>query len=153
MESKPTPKRPKDQLRDVLRLKRHSYRTEQAQVGWMTRYVLFHDKRHPKDVGIPKVEACLTHLAVEEHVTASTQNQAFSALLFLCREMLRRDLGPVDALRARCPRRLPAFLTQEETRRLLVPTHDCAASAPWDTDANTPAGPPSPAPGSGSSDG
>jgi len=79
MESKPTPKRPKDQLRDVLRLKRYSYRTEQAQVGWMTRYVLFHDKRHPKDVGIPKVEACLTHLAVEEHVTASTQNQAFSA--------------------------------------------------------------------------
>jgi hypothetical protein len=70
-------------VRDVLRLRHYSYRTEQAYVGWITRYVLFHDKRHPKDMGTPEVEAFLTHLAVEEHVAASAQNQAFSALLFL----------------------------------------------------------------------
>lgn len=70
-------------------------------------------------MGTPEVEALLTCLAVEEHVAASTQNQAFSALLFLYREVLHQDLGPVDALRAKRPTRLPTVLTQEETRRLL----------------------------------
>jgi integron integrase len=108
-----------DQVRDALSLKHYSYRTEQAYVGWITRYVLFHSKRHPNEMGAPEVEAFLTHLAVEEHVAASTQNQAFSALLFLYREVLHKDLGPVDALRAKRPKRLPTVLTQEETRRLL----------------------------------
>ena len=119
MEPQPTPKRLLDQVRDALRLKHYSYRTEQAYVGWITRYVLFHSKRHPNEMGAPEVEAFLTHLAVEEHVAASTQNQAFSALLFLYREVLHKDLGPVDALRAKRPKRLPTVLTQEETRRLL----------------------------------
>jgi site-specific recombinase XerD len=119
MEPQPTPKRLLDQVRDALRLKHYSYRTEQAYVGWITRYVLFHSKRHPNEMGAPEVEDFLTHLAVEEHVAASTQNQAFSALLFLYREVLHKDLGPVDALRAKRPKRLPTVLTQEETRRLL----------------------------------
>jgi len=119
MEPQPAPKRLLDQVRDTLRLKHYSYRTEQAYVGWTTRYVLFHCKRHPNEMGAPEVEAFLTHLAVEEHVAASTQNQAFSALLFLYREVLHKDLGPVDALRAKRPKRLPTVLTQEETRRLL----------------------------------
>jgi len=98
-----------DQVRDTLRLKHYSYRTEQAYVGWITRYVLFHSKRPPNEMGAPEVEAFLTHLAVEEHVAASTQNQAFSALLFLY-EVLHKDLGPVDSLRAKRPKRLPTVL-------------------------------------------
>jgi len=92
MESQPTPKKLLDQVRDTMRLRHYSYRTEQSYVGWITRYVLFRNKRHPKDMGAPEVEAFLTYLAVEEHVTASTQDQAFSALLFLCREVLHQDL-------------------------------------------------------------
>jgi len=71
-------------------------------------------------MGAPEVEAFLTHLAVKENVAASTQNQALSALLFLYREVLHQDLGPVDALRAKCFRRLPTVLTKEETLRLIA---------------------------------
>lgn len=120
MEPQPTSRKLLDQVRDALRLKHYSYRTEQAYVGWISRYILFHNKRHPKDLGAREVEAFLTHLAVNEHVAAATQNQAFSALLFLYRAVLQRDLGPLDALRARRPRRVPTVLTQEETRRLLA---------------------------------
>ncbi|GAP63158.1 hypothetical protein ARMA_1581 [Ardenticatena maritima] len=67
----------------MLRRKHYSYRTEQAYIQWIKRYILFHNKRHPKEMGAPEIEAFLTHLAVEEHVAASTQNQALSALLFL----------------------------------------------------------------------
>nr|WP_200907276.1 phage integrase N-terminal SAM-like domain-containing protein [Ardenticatena maritima] len=72
-----------DRVRQVLRRKHYSYRTEQAYIQWIKRYILFHNKRHPKEMGAPEIEAFLTHLAVEEHVAASTQNQALSALLFL----------------------------------------------------------------------
>jgi hypothetical protein len=80
MESRP--RKLLDQVRDAIRLKHYSYRTEQSYVGWIRRYILFHSKQHPKDMGGAEVEAFLTHLAVERHVSASTQNQAFSALLF-----------------------------------------------------------------------
>jgi hypothetical protein len=82
------PKKPLDQVRDAIRLKHYSYRTEQAYVGWIMRYIYFHNVRHPSEMGAPEVEAYLTHLAVKEHVAASTQNQALSALLFLYREVL-----------------------------------------------------------------
>jgi len=72
--------------------------------GWITRYVLLHDKRHPNDMGAPEVEAFLTHLAVEEHVAVSTQNQAFSALLLLYREVLHQNLGSQSAGAMRLPR-------------------------------------------------
>jgi len=110
MEPQPTSKRLLDQVRDALRPRHYSYCTEQAYVGWITRYVLFHGKSHPNEMGAPEVEVFVTHLSVEEHVAASTQNQAFSALLFLY-EVLHKDLGPVDSLRAKRPTRLPTVLT------------------------------------------
>jgi integron integrase len=113
------PKKLLDQVRDAIRLKHYSYRTEQAYVGWIKRYVYFHDVRHPSEMGAAEVEAFLTHLAVKEHVTASTQNQALSALLFLYREVLHQELGPVDVLRAKRPKRLPTVLTKDETLRFI----------------------------------
>ena len=75
-------------MRDAIRLKHYAYRTEQTYVQWIRRYILFHNKRHPNQMGVPEIEAFLTHLAVQEHVAASTQNQALSTLLFLYREVL-----------------------------------------------------------------
>jgi integron integrase len=115
----PTPKKLLDQVRDALRLKHYSIRTEDSYVNWIRRYILFHNKRHPNEMGASEVEAFLTHLAVNESVAASTQNQALSALLFLYREVLKKDLGPIDALRARKPKRLPTVLTKEEVHRVL----------------------------------
>ncbi|MEM9008591.1 MAG: phage integrase N-terminal SAM-like domain-containing protein [Cyanobacteria bacterium P01_F01_bin.86] len=77
------PKKLLDQVRDSIRLKHYSYRTEQTYVYWIRRFILFHNKKHPKEMGTTHIEAFLTHLAVKEHVAASTQNQALSALLFL----------------------------------------------------------------------
>jgi len=114
-----TSKKLLDRVRDAIRLKHYSIRTETAYVDWIRRYILFHDKRHPNDMGAPEVEAFLTHLAVHEHVAASTQNQAYSALLFLYREVLHQDLGPINALRAQKPKRLPTVLTKDEVQRVL----------------------------------
>ena len=108
----PTSKKLLDQVRDAIRLKHYSIRTEQAYVHWIKRYIFFHDVRHPAEMGTPEVEAFLTHLAVKENVAASTQNQALSALVFLYREVLHQDLGPIDALRAKKPKRLPTVLTK-----------------------------------------
>ncbi len=79
----PQPPRLLDTLRDVLRAKHYAYRTEQAYVHWSRRYILFHDKRHPREMGVPEIERFLTHLAVHQNVSASTQTQALCALLFL----------------------------------------------------------------------
>lgn len=115
----PTPKKLLDQVRDALHLKHYSIRTENSYVDWIRRFILFHGKRHPNEMGAPEVEAFLTHPAVKENVAASTQNQALSALLFLYREVLKKDLGPIGALRAKKPKRLPTVLTKEEVRRVL----------------------------------
>ncbi len=77
------PKKLLDQLRDVIRLKHYSYSTEKTYVHWAKRYILFHNKRHPAEMGSAEIEAFLTHLAKDEHASASTQNQALNALLFL----------------------------------------------------------------------
>ena len=77
-----------DQVRDRLRVKHYALRTEQAYVDWIKRFILFHGKRHPADMGAPEIEAFLTHLAVDRTVSASTQNQALAALLFLYKEVL-----------------------------------------------------------------
>jgi len=114
------PKKLLDQVRDAIRLKHYSIRTEQSYVAWIKRYILFHHKRHPRDMGSAEIEAFLTHLAVKENVAASTQNQALSALLFLYREVLRQDLdGPIDSIRAKRPKRLPTVLTKDEVRRVI----------------------------------
>lgn len=115
-------RRPKllDQLRERIRLKHYSLRTEQAYVQWVRRYIFFHGKRHPAEMGKAEVEAFLTSLAVERNVTASTQSQALSSLLFLYREVLGLDLPWLsEVTRAKKPARLPTVLTQEEARSLL----------------------------------
>lgn len=119
MEPTQPPKKLLDRMRDCLRTQHYSLRTEQAYVDWARRFILFHQKRHPKDMGVPEVEAFLTYLAVERKVAASTQNQALSALLFLYREVLRQPLADVDAVRARQPERVPTVLTKDEVARVL----------------------------------
>ena len=108
-----------DQMRDALRLKHYSYRTEESYLDWAKRYILFHHKQHPKDMGASEVRAFLLHLATDQNVAASTQNQALSALLFLYREVLHQDLDPILLSTAKRPERLPTVLTPDETRRLL----------------------------------
>jgi len=114
-------KRLLDQVRDAIRLKHYSIRTEQAYVNWIKRYIFFHNLEHPRDMGIPEIEAFLTHLAVDKNVAASTQNQAFAALLFLYREVLKIDLeGPIDSIRAKKPQRLPTVMTREEVMAVIT---------------------------------
>lgn len=98
-------KRPKkllDQVRDAIRLKHYSIRTEETCVSWIKRYILFHNRLHPREIGVPETEAFLTHLVVGQNVTASAQNQALSGFLLLYRQVLKQDLeGPIDAARAK----------------------------------------------------
>ncbi len=108
-----------DRMRDTIRLKNYSYRTEKAYVRWVKRYIFYHQKRHPEEMGKVEVEAFLTHLAVEGHVAASTQNQALSALLFLYGQVLRQPLGQVDVTWAKKPVRSPIVLTREEVSMIM----------------------------------
>ncbi len=103
-----------------IRQKHYSIRTEQAYTDWIRRFILFHGKRHPAAMGELEIEAFLTHLAVNRNVAASTQNQAFSALLFLYREVLEKELAFVNATRAKKPVRLPVVLTPEEVQAIFV---------------------------------
>ena len=115
------PKRLLDQVRDAIRLKHYAYSTEKACVYWAKRFILYHNKRHPKDMGEKEIGEFLTHLAVEENVAASTQNQALSALLFLYREVLRKDLDlPIKLVWAKRSKHLPTVLTKQEVRRVIV---------------------------------
>ncbi len=100
-----------DQVRHTLRLKHFSIRTEEAYTRWIRRFIVFHGKRHPAELGAGEVRAFLSHLATEGQVAASTQNQAFNALLFLYRNVLQVELGPIqDIVRARRPARPPRGL-------------------------------------------
>lgn len=111
-------------VRDKIRLKHYSIRTEQAYVEWIKRFILFHGKRHPATLGAREVESFLTDLAVAYHVAAATQNQAKSALLFLYKEVLDIELpwlGQVES--AKAPQRLPVVLTQEEVAEVLANLH------------------------------
>ena len=110
-----------DRIRESLRLKRYSYRTEQQYLHWIRRYILFHHKRHPRDMGADEVRAFLNDLAVVGKVSASTQNQALAAVLFLYRHVLQQEVGWIDNIeRARRPQRLPLVLSQSETRAVLA---------------------------------
>ncbi len=114
------PPRLLDRVRDKIRLKHYSLRTEQAYVDWIKRYIHFHHKRHPSELGASDVEAFLTHLAAVREVAAATQNQAKSALLFLYKEVLGTELPWLDHVeKARAPRRLPVVLTREEVATVL----------------------------------
>lgn len=110
-----------DQVRDRIRVKHYSLRTEDAYVGWIRRFILFHNKRHPREMGAREIEAFLSYLATERDVSASTQNQALSAVLFLYKEVLEIQLPWLDGVtRARTPKRLPVVLTEDETKRVLA---------------------------------
>lgn len=111
-----------EKLRRAIRMKHYSIRTEECYVGWYRRFVLWHGKRHPAEMREPEVEAFLSWLANERRVSASSQNQAFSALLFLYAEVLAAPLGRVNAARAKRKKRIPCVLTREEVARVL----DCA---------------------------
>jgi hypothetical protein len=118
----PEPPKPRllDRVRQALRARHLSRRTEEAYVAWIRRFIVFHDKRHPAEMGAPEVTKFLTSLAVDGQVAASTQNQALSALLFLYKEVLRVDLPWLDGIvRAKCPVRLPVVLTRGEVRGVL----------------------------------
>ena len=109
-----------DRVRAAIRARHYSRRTEEAYVAWIRRYILFHDKRHPAEMGAVEITQYLTWLAVRRNVAASTQNQALSALLFLYRSVLDLDVPWLDdVVRARRPERLPAVLTRDEVRAVL----------------------------------
>ena len=108
-----------DQVRHTLRVMHYAIRTEEAYVYWIERYIRFHKIRHPNTMGEPEIEAFLTHLAVDGHVSASTQNQALGALLFLYQKVLEIELGRLDAVRAKRPERVPLVLSRGEVKSLL----------------------------------
>ena len=110
-----------DRVRHAARLRHMSRRTEETYVGWIRRFILFHDKRHPQEMGAAEVVAFLTHLAAERRVGATTQNQALSALLFLYRAIFGRELEGLDAAaRAPASRPLPVVLSRDEVRAVLA---------------------------------
>ncbi len=109
-----------DQVREVIRLKHYSLRTEDTYVQWIKRFILFHGKRHPREMGAQQIEAFLSDLAVRGKVSASTQNQALNALVFLYRQVLHLEAGQFSPVRAKRPSRLPLVLSQNETKRLLA---------------------------------
>ena len=109
-----------DQVRSKIRIKHYSIRTEETYIGWIKRFIFFHNKRHPLTMKEPEIESFLSHLSVERHVSASTQNQALSAIVFLYREVLEIQLS--DKMKfsyAKKPKKLPVVLTREEISRLL----------------------------------
>jgi integron integrase len=116
------PPKPKllDQLREALRSRHYSRRTEQTYCHWVEKYIFFHNVRHPAEMAEPEMNQFLTHLAVKENVSASTQNQALSALLFLYRYVLDREIGDLgEVIRARKSIRVPVVMTREEVKAVL----------------------------------
>jgi integrase len=119
------PKKLIEQVQDAIRLKHYSYQTEKTYIYWIKRYIFFHNKQHPKDMGAKEIEAFLTDLAVNQKVAASTQNQALHAILFLYKEVLRQELDlKVDAVRAKKTKYLPTVLTKEEVVAIIQQLSD-----------------------------
>ena len=114
------PRKLLDRVRWHLRVKRYSIRTEQAYVDWIRRYILFHKKRHPDDMDEEEIAAFLSHLAIDRTVAASTQNQAFCALLFLYQQVLERKLEFISVERVRRPAKLPVVFTRDEVHLVLA---------------------------------
>ncbi|MBD3224730.1 MAG: integron integrase [Caldithrix sp.] len=109
------------QLRGVIRALHYSFKTEKAYIDWVKRYIYFHNKRHPKDMGGEEISAFLTHLAVKEHVSASTQNQALCAIIFLYKHVIKKEIGEVgDLIWAKKPVHLPQVFTAEEILNVLA---------------------------------
>jgi site-specific recombinase XerD len=120
----PRPPKLLDRVREAIRLRHGTRSTEKSYVGWVRRYILFHGKRHPAEMGAPEVTRFLSSLAVQGKVAASTQNQALSALLFLYRHVLHQELPWLDdVVRARRSKRLPIVLTRDEVRAVVSELH------------------------------
>jgi integron integrase len=114
------PKKLLVQVREAIDLRHYSRRTKKAYVGWIVRFILFHDKRHPKEMAEPEIAAFLSYLATERKISASTQAQALAAILFLYRHVLKIDLKRIqDIARARTPKRLPVVMTRDEVQAVL----------------------------------
>lgn len=111
-----------DQYRDTLRIKHYSPRTEDTYITWVKNYILFHNKRHPKEMGVPEIEQFIIHLATTQQVSASTQNQAFSAILFLYRHILHVELDEpqLAKLRPQRSKPIPTVLSKDEVKRLIA---------------------------------
>ena len=119
---------PLDQVRQAVRMRHYSPKTEEAYVGWIKRFILFHKHRHPAEMGEKEIGHYLSSLATDSRVSASTQNQALNAILFLYHEVLGKEIGYVNGVvRAKKPRRLPVVLTKEEVKRAL----SCLRGTPW----------------------
>ena len=117
-----------DRVRQTIRAKHYSRRTESAYVDWIRRYILFHRKRHPSEMGASEIAAFLTWLATNRRVSASTQNQSLSALLFLYRDVLHIEIGSIENVpRARMPVRVPVVLSRDEVARIMKHLH----GVPW----------------------
>ncbi len=117
-----------DQVRQAIRTRHYSVKTEDAYVGWIKRFIFFHNKRHPLEMAETEIAQFLSSLARDSHVSASTQNQALNAILFLYHEVLHKEIGYVNGVvRAKKPRRLPVVLTKEEVKRVL----GCLGGPPW----------------------
>ena len=120
LEDRQTP-RLLDQVRNVIRYKHYSIRTERSYSDWIKRYIYFHNKQHPKDMNERHICAFLTYLAVDKQVASSTQNQALCALVFLYRQVLKKEVGDFDNMvRAKMPSKLPVVFTREEVKQVLV---------------------------------
>jgi len=114
-----------DQVRAAIRLRHYSIRTEEAYIQWIRRYILFHNKRHPIEMGSPEINYFLSHLASKKNVASSTQNQALCALVFLYKAVLHKDPGELgEVIWAKKPKKLPVVLTREEVKALLSGLED-----------------------------
>ncbi|MCC6299080.1 MAG: integron integrase [Anaerolineales bacterium] len=115
MENRPQSKKLLEQVSDAIRIKHYSLRTEKTYIEWIRRFILFHNKRHPKDMGADEIQAFIAYLATQRTVSASTQNQALSAVMFLYRHVLKKDVDlPSDSFRAQKSKTLPVVLTHQE---------------------------------------
>src|SRR5438552_6291850 len=124
IESRPNPRRLVDRVRNVMRLKHYSLRTERTYWDWIQRFIRFHGMRHPSEMGETELGAFLTHLARDGKVAASTQNQALSALLFLYKEVLKQEIGWLKGVeRAKKPARVPVVLSRDEVHKIFAHLH------------------------------
>ena len=109
-----------DQVREKIRVKHYSYRTEQAYVQWVKRFILFHNKKHPKDMGEKEITQFLSHLAVNRNISTSTQNQALCAIVFLYKNVLNKDLNEFGNIQwAKRPKRIPVVFSKNEMKQIL----------------------------------
>jgi integron integrase len=111
-----------DQVREKIRIRHYSYKTEKTYVHWIKEFILYHGKRHPAEMAEPEIEKYLTYLAIDRNVSASTQNQAFAAILFLYREIIGRELKNISAMRAKKAVHIPTVLTHDEAMNVIMHT-------------------------------